>query len=267
MGGRRLLLIPYWLWLLLLVLGPFVIVFVVSFCARSPLGQVETAFQFDAYREITEGVFVQTALRTFLMALANTFFTLLCAYPLAYGIARQKGSKQVLFLSLVLIPFWTNYLIRVLAFMDFLRLDFFGINLLFTPTGVLGALVYTYVPFALLPLYASMRTLDFAHLEAARDLGASSFQVLWHVLLPLTSGGIRNAALFIFVPSLGEYLIPELVGGGKFYMLGSLLQHQFTTARNWPAGAALIVLLLIFLFALFAVLNRSGLLKPGGMHA
>lgn len=253
MGRRLLLLSPYFLWLVFLVLGPFAIVFATSFFSRGSLGELTPAFQFQAYHDIFQGVFAQTALRTLGMAIANTVATLICAYPLAYFIARSNSRYQVLLLSLVLIPFWTNYLIRVLAFMDFLRLEPFGLQLLFTPPGVLAGLVYSYIPFALLPLYSNMRLLDGAHLEAARDLGASSWQSFWHVLWPLTSGGVRNAALFVFVPSLGEYLIPELVSGGKFYMLGSLLQHQFSTARNWPAGSALIVVLVLCLLALFAI--------------
>lgn len=250
MVRRRFLLIPFYVWLLFLVIGPFALVLIVSFMARGPLGELETRFTFDAYRNVTNDIFFWTALRTFAMAGANTFFTLLLAYPLALFVSLQKGFRQVLALSLVLIPFWTNYLIRVLAFMDVLRLRPFGLDILFTPDGVLAALVYTYLPFALLPLYASMRAIDFTLFEASRDLGANLWQNFRHVLFPLTKGGLFNAALFVFVPSLGEYLIPELVSGGKFYMMGSLLQHQFSVARNWPAGAALMVMLVAFLLVL-----------------
>lgn len=253
MGRRFLLLIPYTFWFFFLVIGPFALIITVSFLERDNLGQLQNHFVFNAYKEIFADVFIQTGLRTLFMALANTICTILLAYPLAFYIASQKGNRQIMLLSLVLIPFWTNYLIRVLAFMDFLRLEPFGFALLFTREGVLSALVYTYLPFALLPLYSNMKNIDFSHFEAARDLGANNWQVFKNVLWPLTRGGVANAALFIFVPSLGEYLVPELLSGGKFYMLGSLLQHQFSTARNWPAGAALIVLIVFALISVFLV--------------
>jgi spermidine/putrescine transport system permease protein len=165
-------------------------------------------------------------------------------------------------MTFLLVPFWTNYLIRLLAFMDVLRLAPFGFEWTFTFHGILAALLYNYLPFAVLPLYSALEKVPSSLIEAAQDLGASRRRILISVLWPLTKNAVFATALLVFIPALGEFLIPELVGGGRSYMLGTFLQQQFLTFRNWPLGAAAIVFLLL-LSLLALLLGGKALAEEG----
>jgi len=254
---RKLLIAPFLFWFLFFIVGPICLVVFVSFAKRTPLGEIEATFTTEAYHTLFDVLYLRVLLITVAFAAANTVVTLLLAYPLSYFLSRLKPSTRMWVLTLVLVPFWTSFLIRILAFMDLLRLKPFGLDWIYTAKGVLGALVYNYLPFAVLPIFSAMEKVDPSHIEAARDLGASKRQVLVKVLWPLTRGGVFAAALFVFIPSLGEFLIPDLVGGGQYFLLGSFLHNQFMTARNWPLGAATIVLLLTvtLVFTLFLSLG------------
>jgi spermidine/putrescine transport system permease protein len=178
----------------------------------------------------------------------------------------------MLFLNLVMLPFWTSFLIRLYAWMFLLR-DTGLINslllsahvisrplpLLFNDFAVILGLVYGYLPFMILPLYATLEKLDPALIDAASDLGATPFVTLWKVIVPLSRGGIAAGCLLVFIPCLGAYLTPDLLGGGKTVMLGNLVQNQFTTARDWPFGSAIsLVLMAAVLAVLFLAVRRKG---------
>ena len=238
--GRGLI-VPYFIWFGLFVLGPFTLIALTSFFRRTPLGLVEPAFTLDNFIQLFDPLYFKVLVKTFTLASLNTAFTLALAYPLAFHLSRLRPQTRMWLLAFVLVPFWTNFLIRILAFMDVLRFKPFGIDLIYTNVGVLGAMVYNYLPFAVLPLYAACEKVDNSVIEAARDLGATKRQVFFKVLLPLTWSGVASAAMLVFIPSLGEFVIPELVGGGQTYLLGNFLRDQFLTARNWPLGSAAIV--------------------------
>ena len=256
---------PYYLWFLFLVLCPFLLVLVTSFFRRNELGVVVPDFTFDSYKQLFDPLYFEILSRTLFMAIANTIATMLVSYPLAFYISRLQKNKAAWAITLIMIPFWTNFLIRILAFMDVLRLKPFGFDLVYTAPGILAALVYNYLPFAVLPLYSTCKKIDHSVIEAAFDLSASRLQILTKVLWPLTRNGVITASLLVYVPTLGEFLIPEIVGGGKHFFLGTFLQQQFMVSRNWPLGSAAIILLILFAICfvlLEQIITRGANEKP-----
>jgi spermidine/putrescine transport system permease protein len=176
--------------------------------------------------------------------------------------SRLRGLAKTIALTMVLIPLATSFLIRIFAVMNFLRLKPFGLDGLYTVPGILVALCYNYLPYAILPLYASFQRQDPRLMEAAADLGATQRQRLTRILIPLHKSALFSAALFVFIPSTGEYLVPALVGGSRQFFIGNFLQNQFLTARNWPLGSALIVLLLVLTFIGLSQLRRLETFNP-----
>jgi len=245
MDRRRLLIIPYALWLLGLLAAPFTLILIASFAQKDDLGLLHYGLHFDSYAQLFDPLYFQIFLRTLLMATLHSVLTLLVAYPAAFFLSRLPRKEAAFYLTLLLVPFWTNYLIRLLAFMDVLRLQPFGIEWTFQFHGILAAMLYNYLPFAVLPLYSALEKVPSSVIEAAQDLGASRRKVLTKVLWPMTRRPVTATFLLVFIPALGEFLIPVLVGGGQNFYLGSFLQQQFLTFRNWPLGSAAISLLVL----------------------
>lgn len=241
----KLLTLPFFFWFFLLVLGPFCLIVFTSFLHRSEYGIFGLPFELNSYRQLADPLYLEVFLRTLLLATLNTIFCVALSYPLAFFLSRLPKAQANRWIALIMIPFWTNFLLRVLAFMDVLRLQPFGLTLTYTQTGILLAMIYNYLPFALLPLYSTLEKVPTSVLEAAFDLGASKRHILLHVLWPLTRAGVVSAALLVFIPSLGEFLIPTIVGGAQKYYLGTFLENQFLNAQNWPLGSAAIVLILL----------------------
>ena len=192
------------------------------------------------------------------------------AFPLAFYIARA-GSRKTLLLNLVMLPFWTSFLIRTYAWMFLLRdtglvntllqslhLVSSPLPLLFNTGAVILGLVYGYLPFMVLPIYATLEKLDPALLDAAADLGAPPAAAIWRVVVPLSRPGMIAGCLLVFIPCLGAYLTPDLMGGGKTVMIGNLIQNQFTSARDWPFGAALSLLLMTLVLLVMRALGNKG---------
>lgn len=244
MDRRLVLILPYALWLLALVAAPFSLIAAISFATRDSLRIVDYSWTLAAYAELLDPLYLRVLGRTLLFAFLHTMLTLALAYPMAFYLSRLPRHQASWYLTLLLVPFWTNYLVRLLSFMDVLRMQPFGLEWTFTFHGMLAAMVYNTLPFAILPLYAALEKVPGSLLEAALDLGASKRRVFLRVLWPLTRPAVLAVGLLVFIPALGEYLTPELVGGGQGYFLGTFLQQQFLVARNWPLGAAAICLLL-----------------------
>jgi len=196
--------------------------------------------------------------RSFWLALAAVLITLAVGFPLALYIALQPDVRRNRLLLLITLPFWVNLLVRTFAWMLLLRngglveqvlvaggLHTDGLNLLYTPFAVGIGLVYAYLPFMVLPIYTSLEKMDWRLFEAALDLGATRWVAIRRIVIPLALPGIAAGCLLVFVPALGTYYIPELLGGGKQMMIGSLIQNQFGAARNWPFGSALAFVLLV----------------------
>jgi|SRR5579871_965561 len=249
---------------------PLVIVAAYSTLTRGAYGGVELPWTLENYQRLIDPLYGAIFVRSFWIAGVSTLLCIALGFPLALFIARA-GSRKNLYLSLVVLPFWTSFLIRTYAWMFLLRdtglinsvLQAAGVihqplPMLYNDGAVILGLVYGYLPFAVLPLYATLERLDKSLFEAAADLGATPGSALLRVTIPLSAPGIRAAAILVFVPCLGTYLTSDLLGGSKTILLGNLVQNQFTTARDWPFGAAISILLLAIAMVLLLAARRSG---------
>lgn len=262
---------PSLIWLTLFFLLPLVMVVVVSFGRRGDAGQVVYDWTLQNYTRLADLLYLRIFARSVWMALLNTGLCLLFGYPLAYFIARRAGRWRHALLLLVLIPFWTNFLVRTYAWIVILRKTgvlnavLQGIGLVQDPLAlfpsqgaVLLGLFYGYLPFMVLPLYASIERLDMSLVEAAQDLGANAFQSFRRVILPLTMPGVLAGSIIVFIPSVGAYVTPELLGGAKVAMIGNVIQQQFLEVRNWPFGSAMGLGLMVMVLAATVVYMRTG---------
>jgi spermidine/putrescine transport system permease protein len=236
-------------WLAVFFLVPTILMLAASVMPRGTYGGVEPGFTLEHYRRFFDPLYLQVLWRTVAWATIATAVCLLLGYPVAWVIARSR--RRGLLLFLVVLPFWTSFLVRTFA-MIFLFRDTGLINalllrlgviqqplaLLYTPFAVLAGLVYGFLPFMVLPIYASLEKLDPALLEAAEALGARPGARFVRVTLPLSLPGVVAGALLVFVPALGSFITSDLLGGAKQVMIGNLVQNQFTVARNWPFGSA-----------------------------
>lgn len=255
--GAHLLLLPAYLWLGLFFLLPLLIIVYYSVTVRGPLGESEAVFTLEHYVRLWDPLYLRILWRSLWLAVLTTLISIVLAYPFAYALARAPKKWKMFLLLLSVIPFWTNFLIRTYAWMVILRsnglvnatLMSLGLieqplSLLFTPGAVLLGLVYGFLPFMILPIYASIDRLEPSLLEAAADLGARPWQSFLRVTLPLTAPGIAAGVLLVFVPVLGMFVIPDLMGGAKVTLVGNLIQNQFLSARNWQFGSAASVVLM-----------------------
>jgi spermidine/putrescine transport system permease protein len=249
---------------------PLLLVLVYSFATRNRFGGTDlSGWNTDSYRALGDGLVRQVLTRSLVLALLTTVICLLLAYPFAYYMATRGMSVRNLMLVFVMIPFWTNFLVRNYAWYVILGTDgplsrvteTVGIGptrLLFTQAAVVLGLVYGFLPFMILPLYASIERIDGRLLEASRDLYATGFQSFRHVLLPLSLPGVIAGSILVFIPSLGAYVTPEILGGAKTTLLGSYIVTQFLTARNFPFGAALSTVLMAIMLATTVIYFRKG---------
>src|SRR6185312_9537079 len=252
-----------------LFLAPMGVICAYSLLSRGAYGGVILPWTLENYRRVFDPLYAEIFWRSFLLAGVATVLCLILGFPLALYIARSQ--RRTLLLNLVMLPFWTSFLIRAYAWMFLLR-DTGLINtilqslhiirqplpLLFNDGAVVLGLVYGYLPFMVLPLYATLEKLDPALLDAARDLGATPWVTTWKIIVPLSRSGMLAGVLLVFIPCLGAYLTPDLLGGGKTVMIDNLVQNQFTTARDWPFGSAVSLLLMaIVLIVLWRMLRRS----------
>ena len=272
-ASRRglLLALPASAYLVVFFLAPLCIVVLYSFAVRNRFGEAELRdWNLDAYRKLADPAVRDIVLRSLGLALVTTCLCLFVAYPFAWFLASRRPLVRNLMLVFVMVPFWSNFLVRNYSWRVLLGTDgpiarateMLGLGdtrLLFTPTAVVIGLVYGFLPFMILPLYASIERIDDSLVEASRDLYGSAWQTFRHVLLPLSMPGVIAGSILVFVPSLGAYVTPEILGGAKTTLLGSYVVTQFGTARNWPVGAALsFVLMVVMLFATLLYFRRGG---------
>jgi spermidine/putrescine transport system permease protein len=265
-----LLALPTYAYLVLFFAVPLAIVVMYSFATRNRFGGTTLAgWNLDSYRKLGDDLVRTIALRSLVLALLTTAVCLLFGYPLAYFIATRAPRVRNLMLVGVMIPFWSNFLVRTYAWRVLLSnggpvsqlTDAVGLGetrLLFTTTAVVLGLVYGYLPFMILPLYASIERIDWRLVEASRDLYAGGRQTFTKVVLPLSLPGVIAGSILVFVPSMGAYVTPELLGGAKTTLLGSYVVTQFLTARNWPVGASLSTVLMMIMLVAAVAYFRSG---------
>jgi spermidine/putrescine transport system permease protein len=263
---------PSALYLLLFFVLPLLIVVVYSFLTRGAYGQIVWEFTLENYVRVFDRLYLQILWRSVLIAAINTLICLLLSYPFAYTIARMENvQRRNILLILVMIPFWTNFLVRTYAWRVILGTDgplngllmALGIireplPLIFNDGAVMVGLVYGYLPFMVLPLYAAIERIDFSLVEAAHDLYADGRAAFLRVVLPLSMPGIVAGCILVFIPSLGTFVTTDLLGGSKSVMIGNLIQSQFLTARDWPFGSAFSVLLMAAVLGATLIYFRKG---------
>jgi spermidine/putrescine transport system permease protein len=257
-------------YLVLLFALPLLIVLVYSFASRGTTGQTILAdWNLSAYARLFNPLIREIALRSTGYALLTTAICLLVSYPFAYYLATRSVRMRNVLLVLVMIPFWSNFLVRTYAWRLLLSssgplsqlTDLVGLGqtrLLFTPVAVVLGLVYGYMPFMILPLYAAIERVDLGLVEAARDLYASGAKAFWRVTWPLSRPGVIAGSILVFIPSLGAYVTPEILGGSKTTMLGSYIVRQFLSARDWPFGSALSFVVMAVMLVATIVYFRTG---------
>ena len=262
--------LPSYVYLIVFFAIPLVIVFVTSFASRSSTGQTEFRdWNLDSYKRLLDPLVLEIALRSLILAVVTTLICLLASYPFAYYIATRRPAVRNVLLVLVMIPFWSNFLVRTYAWRVLLGSDgplsqisqALGgepIRLLFTNSAVLIGLVYGFLPFMVLPLYAALERMDWSLVEAARDLYASGWDAFRRVTWPLSLPGVIAGSILVFIPSLGAYVTPAILGGAKTTLLGDYIVSQFLAARNWPFGSALSFAILSIMLAATLVYFRSG---------
>lgn len=288
--SRWLLSTPALLIVFLAALGPLLIVVVYSFLTPGNYGDVKWQFSTDAWvsvlfeRDVFDDTlslataYLSIFWRSVSLSLATTVLTLILGFPTAYFIATRPDHRRDIWLFLITIPFWTNLLIRTFAMQQVLRndgiinsvLQLLGITdhpvqLMYTNFAVLAGMVYVFLPLMVLPLYASMEKIDFRLVEAGYDLYATRFEVLRRIIIPLVTPGIVAGSILVFIPSLGAYVTPRVLGGGTNLMIGNLIELQFGQGRNWPLGAALsITLMAIVMVALLLYVRNTT--RSDGAH-
>lgn len=266
-----LLLSPGLLWLVLFFALPLLIILIYSFMTNGPRGNIVWQFTLEQYTTLfTRSVYVNAYLRSIWVSVLTTLACLLLGYPLALFIVRQPARWRTPLLFLILIPFWTNFLVRIYAWQIILSnnglinstLSSLGLpqlNLLNTEGATLLGLVYGELPFMVLPLYAAIDRFDFTLLEAAADLGASRWRGFLRVMLPMTMPGIAAGSVLVFIPTLGQFVVSELLGGAKVDYLGNLIQRLFLRSNppNWPLGSAMAMAMMLVLLVLILLYFRT----------
>ncbi|MDR0352937.1 MAG: ABC transporter permease [Opitutaceae bacterium] len=270
-----LLLAPMLAWLLLFVVAPMAILLDYSFCQRDDLGRVVHHFTLENYARALDPIYLNILGRSIGYAAITTALCIAIGYPAAWHIARQRPATRNRLVMLVMIPFWTSFLIRTYAWITILKeqglmngllqaasLTTGPIEFLYTPAAVIIGLVYAYLPFMILPIYGSAEKLDYALVEAAYDLGAGPLRVFREVIIPLTRPGIAAGTLLTFVPAIGMFAITDLMGGAQVPLIGNVIQKQFGGARNAPFGAALGVIFTLLFVLAYILAQRRGARPP-----
>ena len=270
---------PGLLWMGLFFLAPLALVFAISFASRGTYGGIVWEFTAANYLDLWHPLYGRILGQSLWYASLTTAICFSLGFPLAYMIARSPARWQPVLLLLVMLPFWTNFLVRTYAWMIVLRQDglvngllrALGIvdaplELLYTPTAVVIGLVYGYLPFMVLPLYVAIERLDPLLVEAAWDLYASRWAVFTQVVVPLTMPGIVGGCVLVFIPSIGSFITPDLLGGARSMMIGNLIQHEYLVVRDWPLGSAVSFVLMAIVMAAVVLYYRHAARTPGPLE-
>lgn len=258
-------------WLVLFVLIPNVMIIGTSFLTRDEANLIEMTFTLVNYARLLDPLYAKVLLHSFYMAIVATLICLVIGYPFAYIVAKMPAKWRPFMLFLVIVPFWTNSLIRTYGLKivlgtqgilnnALLTLDIIDkpLRLMYTETAVMIGLVYILLPFMILPLYSAIEKLDYTYIEAAKDLGANKLQTLTKVILPLTMPGIIGGCLLVLLPALGMFYIADLLGGAKNLLIGNVIKSQVLNARDWPFGAATSIALTIAMAIMLYAYYRAG---------
>ena len=271
---------PISFWMTIFVIVPLIYVGFMSFMTRGTYGGIEYKFTLENYKTIFDPLYFKVILNSIGIALGSSIICILIGYPFAYYLTKQPIKKRGVLIMLIMIPFWTSSMVRTYSWVILLNasgivnkflmaigLTKEPLQLLYNDYAVTLGIVYVLLPFAILPLYSAIEKLDKSLIEASNDLGAKPYKTFMKVTLPLTSSGIFASVILTFIPSLGYYFTADVLGGGKTLMIGNLIKNQFTTAKNWPFGAAIslvliaITLLVLYLYSRIGDLDDLGVAK------
>lgn len=269
--AKKITTFPIIAYTLLVIILPLLYIFIISFYESDNYGGMIITFTLENYLKIIDIVYIKVFLKSFLIALITTIICICIAYPLALILKKQSAKFQRVAIILVNIPFITNSLIRTYGWVVLLRKE--GIvnsliqtlhitdhplSLMYNNFGIIVGLVYTLLPFMILPVYNAVSKLDNHLIEASYDLGASKITTFFKVIVPETLPGVFSGSLMVFIPAIGYFFISDILGGGKLMLIGNLIKNQFLTARNWPFGAAISIFLIIITFGLIKVYQKCG---------
>ena len=262
---------PVIIYAIVLILFPIIYILFLSFQTSDNYGGIIYSLTLNNYLKIFDIVYLRVLYKSACIAIITTFICILIAYPFSIFISEKKANTQKILITLVMIPFLTNSLIRTYGWIVLLRKEgvfnsvLRSLNLIDNPIsfmynnlGVFIGLVYTLLPFMILPVFSLVSKIDKKVLEAAEDLGANSYQKFMKVILPQTLPGIFNGSLMVFIPAIGMFFIADLLGGGKIMLIGNLIKNQFLVSRNWPFGAAISIFLIVITFILVKFYKKSG---------
>ena len=268
---RYFFLIPVIVYVALLIALPLLYILLISFFKSDSYGGMITTFTIQNYIEVFNQVYINVFLKSILIAGLTTFICILISYPFVLAVSHKKPRTQKILMTLVMVPFLTNSLIRMYGWLVLLRKSGVinqvllgtgviheSLSLMYNMSGILIGMTYTLLPFMILPLYSSVSTIDPSLLEAASDLGASKIKTFFKIIVPQTLPGLFNGSLMVFTPALGYFFIVDILGGGKIMILGNLIKNQFLTARNWPFGAAISIVLVLITSLLILAYRKLG---------
>lgn len=277
MNKKSLLSGPYILWTTLFTIVPLVIIFIFSISASSKIGQLSTDFTISRYKQFFEPIYLDVFFRSIKLSLYSTLLCFLIGYPVAYIIANKEMRVRNFLILFIILPQWTNFLLRTYAWMSILKdngpINAFLINigiikepltLLYTDGAVLMGMVYNFLPYMILPIYTIILKIDNSYIEAARDLGSDTITTFRKVIFPLSMPGIVSGIVMVFMPAISTFVISDLLGGGHSMLMGNLIQNQFLAARNWQFGSAISMVLITIILVTMLVLDKYSSNDNGG---
>lgn len=263
--------IPVYIWMVLFIVIPLVYVFLMSFMRKGTYGGVELGFSIQNYLNIFQPTYLYIFGESLLLAFITTAICLVIAYPFTYFVSQKTSVPQTIFMALVIIPFMISSLIRIYSWITLLRKN--GIintilidakiissplELVYNNTGIVIGMVYTLLPFMILPLYSSLEKLDNRLIEAGSDLGAKKSKIFSKIILPLTAPGVFAGSVMVFIPTLGYFFVSDMLGGSKSILIGNLVRNQFMLAKNWPMGAAISIFLIVITIVALQIYSKLG---------
>lgn len=262
---------PYVLWIVLFTILPLLIIVLFSFTEKTEMGSISMVFTLDNYRKFFQPLYLNVLKRSVILAVVSTVMCLIVGYPMAYIMSRAPRKKRNLMATLFVLPLWTNFLLRIYAWMGLLReqglvnefLKAIGLierplQLLYNNGAVVMGMVYNFLPFMVLPIYSVLVKLDDSLLEAAHDLGANDVKVFQKVIFPLSLPGVATGIYMVFMPAVSTFVLSDLLGGSHTILLGNLIENQFRNARNWQFGSAISVIMLLFIIVTMGYFAKDG---------
>lgn len=256
----------YFMWSLVFIVFPLILILVYAFNSSSGMSLENYGITLDNFRRVFESLYIKIFFVSILLAIASTVLCIIIGYPVAYFISRMKDKWRNSLMLLFVVPMWMNFLLRTYAWLTLLGnnglinkfLGLFGIaplNLMYNMSAIMLGMVYNFLPFMVLPIYSTLVKMDKSLIEAARDLGATNSQIFKKVILPLSLPGVYTGITMVFIPAISTFVIPDLLGGNRFYLIGNLIEKQFTFTGDWAFGSAISIVLIAIMFILLLLQN------------